>query len=653
MECKIAQYQISLLVDGELEEASREALLQHIEQCEACSSYLEQAMEIDNASKELFGQDADMDYSPAIAKIMDAVKEEQVYTKKRLPKVKSLVAVACITLLILCIPIQNKTVLAYMNDVVKGLIIRQQDLLIEIEQRNPSKTYEEPGGIPIREKVAKKTFRTAEEVISTVYNTEKKPCLPPYIPTGFEFDMATYGKHDDKTTDDFYVESTYIRSNSASALEDRMIVNLEYKKSNIFISGYKKIIEANEEAKEILADEEKGVLIKSNTSDAFDFYDAMFILNKHGVVLNIKYRPLKGNGSAEADIRQVSEALIKQLKQEIPEEMEEVTSVSEVIESKDETEFYNKIAALDDRILKMNAMPEGYKFYRGSFISNPKENAPNSLSSDYRSLYKNGDSLLDISMYLYTHTEKDSDFPAYYPAEIIERKSLEGYTMKVYKERKNNQGLTNRAIALDLPDYATVLILHSMASEQKLLSYEALEQTAKDIITDLKKQSAIKLTLAAANRIKVYDSLAQLANSEELKQNKLIVPSYIPESYQFERAKYDYALKGYRLQVGRSASTLKANEFGSTVSISVGKHAMYDSYSYLKDYEMTNLKVAGVPGRLISGIQSINEQIDARVLILEMTIPGKDQTLKIISMFDINETPSEAEMIKIAESILN
>ncbi len=650
MECKIAQYQISLLVDRELEEVSREALLRHIEQCEACSSYLEQAMEIDSMSKELLGQDADMDYSPAIAKIMDAVKEEKIYFTKRRSKVKALVAVACITLLLLFIPIHNKTVLAYMNDVVKSLVIRQPDLLIEIEQRSPStKGYEEPGGVPIREKLAKKTFRTAEEVVSNVYKIEKKPCLPPFMPSGFEFDMATYGKHDDKTTDDFYVESTYIRPNMASSMEDRMIINLEYKKNNIFISGYKKIIEDNEEAKEILADGEKGALIKSNSSTTFDFYDAMFILNKRGVVLNIKYRLLKGNGSGEADITQVADALIKQLKLEVSEQSPQINNVSEVIESKDEAEFYNKIAALDDRILRTTPMPEGYKFDSGSFINNPKEIAPSSLSSDYRSIYKNGDSLLDISMYLYTHTEKDSDFPAYYPAEIIERKSLEGYTMKIYKENKNNLGLTSRVIALDLPDYATVLLLRSTASQQELLSYEVLEQTAKSIISDLKKQSAIRHTLAAANRIRVYDSLEQLANSEELKQNGLTIPSYIPKNYQFERAKYDYTRKGYQLQLSKSSSSL----IGSTISISAGKHAMYDSYSYLKDYKMTNLKVGEAPARLISGIQPINEQIDARVLVLEMNIPDKDQTLKIISMFDINATPSEAELIEIAESILN
>lgn len=652
MECKNAEYWISLHLDGTLDTETEKLLFEHIETCTHCNEYLVQSLEVHTLSKELLGSES-IGAPPDSLQIIDAIKRENVVIKTRKSRFKPAIIAAGLVFLLLLIPINSKIVLAHVNDWVRSLIIRQPGLVMMVEDRDLASSKVTPGGkvTYTYPKVMGKYLNTPEEVLDIVYHAENKPCLPEYMPEDFEFDHAFYGKHKDQSSDDFYIESYYLKDNGPTNSRDTISVMLNYMKPGHTVSGYKLGISEDEQAKELSAADEKGILVMKTEEGGLKTYYAYFILNKQGVKLEIRYNPKKEAGNVEEDIARIAEPLLQRIKKEVPENVVKSVNVSDVIESNNEEEFFNRITSMDDRIVKPDNIPEGYAFNRGTFIDNPKEIDMLSLSSDCYITYKKENASLSIDMRLHTHTEKDSDFETSNYGEITQREALAGYVMKTYKDNMNSQGLINgRTLSVDLPDYALSLSVNSTGP--MVVDKQELKRILADLVEDVKQKAKPRAILNLGRKIKLYDNLKQLSDSDEIKKNHFVLPSYLPENSDFYRAKY--VDQGYILQYNkRLQASFSGKRIQPIITISMRKSDIPHSSFYTGKQETTFTKVAGQDASIITRqYEARSEKLVIKEMILDVDLHDKGFALSITQTFNGDETATDTEIIKIAESIL-
>lgn len=658
MECKSAEYWISLYLDGALDEATEKLLFEHIEACESCRTYLEKEMEMHEQIRGLFNEKLPIgDISSS--KIMDDIYKENVAFKARRLRLIPAVIVAVFALAILLIPINSKTVLAHGIDMARRLIVRQAGVVMMVEDAKTAQINPPVGGQVIYDHVDVKSLETPEEVIDMVYNAEKKPCLPEYMMEDYKFDHAIYGKHHDETGDDFYIESYYIKQGKSDLSREYVTVNLSYKKLGIFPGGFRRTISENEQAKEIAAGDEKGLLIIANEDPAWESYSAgfrtyhaFFILSKQAAELEVTYKSKADISSVEADIVKIAEPLLERIRKEVPENKGEAKNVSKVYESDKEDEFYNKITGLDDRIVKVRNIPEGYNFTQSLFIDNPKKIEIYSLPSEYYVNYKKESTNLIISMQLHTHTEKDSDFAVETYGEVIKRETLDGYIMKIYKESVNDIGNINgRSMSIDMPDYAISITIRSTGAEGQLMKEQEMKSILAGITEDIKLKAAKRQTVSLGRKIKLYDNLQQLKDSVEIKQNGFVIPAYIPENSDFLKA--SYVDDSYMLQFGkRVAKVNPGKRIQPVITIEMRKSDMPRSYPFADQEDTKDVIVAGRDAYIFTKISNANAEVRLRHVRFHADLIDEGFSLTITEMLNADEEVNETELIKIAESII-
>lgn len=642
MECKIAQYWISLYLDNDLEEEAAERLFEHIDGCEACRDYMEKSMEMHQITKEAFDISG-IDHSHNIQSIMEDVRNQNVSFQSRKKNWSAIFVASALVLLILVTPIKNKVVLAHVNEWVKSLTIMQKDVVIEVETRDDSYITSRPDGRVIKEKVDKQYFKTAEEFQAVAKTTENKPCIPPYMLPDFSFEYGIYGKHDDKMITDFYFETFYIKQSNTSPT-DSILVKLNYLKPDGQICGHKSYISESEKAMEVEVDGEKGVIIKRGLNTTYDTYETLFILNKYGVTVEIAYKVVDKNKDIASEIVSIAEPLIQQIKKEVPEVIPQIKSVSKVIESSSEAEFQTSIAGIDDRIVRIDSIPEGYLFEKGIFIDNPKEITADSLSSDYVCVYAKGQQKLTVTLQLYTHTTIGSDFLTYSYGEVEKREVLGEYTLKIYKDRPSRDKATgSRMIGIDLPDYAINLNIRCHGEQDELMPLEDMKVLAEAIIEETKKQASKRQSISIGAKVKAFDSIKDFISSEDIQKADMPIPTYIPRNERFMRAKYDQY--GYLLQLERATPDL-------TTTIRVAKDDLFHQLFGLEDQQLSKVMLSGEEASIVIGRRKHHNGSYEKEVTLKIRLKEKGLTLAISQTFLDDEEVSTKEVIRIAQSML-
>jgi hypothetical protein len=317
MECKLAEYWISLYLDDMLEDETAEKLFEHIDICESCSSYISMASKSHSMTKAMF-EEVDIESSISSSTIMSQIKEEEISFSGKRPRNKASIIAVILILAILFAPINSKPVFAYVNGWVKSLIIRQSDLYIKYdteELESISKSTEEQ---IIYHNVEKEYYTSEQEFIKAASAITSRPCLPPYMLPDYRLEYAAYGKHDDSTYYDYYFESFYTKKDDDSLNKEGITVKLSYMKNNKAPQGIIRQIAEDEQVMEVTACGETGVIHEKyiRLFSNHPYYEATFILSKYSVELQITYGINNNSDAAVGDIIKIAEPLIQQIKEE-------------------------------------------------------------------------------------------------------------------------------------------------------------------------------------------------------------------------------------------------------------------------------------------------------------------------------------------------
>lgn len=640
VDCKIVRYWINLFIDGQLDEESKIKMLEHINECTQCKDYFDTCLEVDDCAKEIF-REKEFDGGKIKDNIMENITNKNLYPKKKFNRKKTAMWTAAIAGILFFV-LTNDTVMAFMNQWVKSLTIIKPGIRISVEdgdiKKKEIKSHEKWSMV----KSETKTFYSEAELNKDVYDVEKKPVLPSYLPDRFVFDRAFYEKFINEPTSDFKIDSYFKRENKEMKQIEYIQTEINYKKKGVFISASKKYTRSNEEATVVEVNGEDGILIRKEDEDGFKTYDLEVIYNKYAANVRVRYTGYGEDETIEKEVTKICAALLKQISEEVPENKNKVdlVDVSDLIESTDEEEFYNKISNLDDRIVSLDCIPSGYEFKKGYFVDNPKKAESYSLHSHLTSEYIKGNTTLSIMINYFINANKDCDLDTYIYGEFKRGEQLLGYDMLVYQDREIKNGNIERAISVSLPDYATTVSVQSIGLKEELLSKKEIEKIIENIIKDIKKQGEKRETVDVEKHTKVYGSIDELKGSREIKEKGLTVPTYIPEGYEFLHGKY--ADNGYSLVLGGQ----KEEE----ICINMRVDDMLDGIDHREIYSVKEANVLGYKGHIIK--EKSYKSDDKDQIALEVELPDKYYTIEISQEANAGETISEEKLIKIAESMI-
>lgn len=644
MECKVARYWISIYMDKELEQETEKKLFKHIDRCKECSRYFQQSLDINEEIEELFKLE-ECNSDKIKSEILNGINKEE----RRHKKTRNIAVCAAILIAILVtIPINGKTVIAYVNDWAKSFTIRKPGLIIKIDNIENQTTSNATVGDWAKVKTDKKIYYSIEDLNKNVYKVEKKPCVPSYLPKQYEFKYALYEKHLGIDLGSFDITTYFERENNQNDNEEYMSVQISYDAKDIASKSVKYYTDKNEEAKAVKIDGEEAIIIRRIAGDGHKFYKLHCILNTHLAEIEVKYKNYKENSIAEEEMIQVADRLVKQIKEEVPEkENIKPLNISEITEAYSEKEFYDKVYNLDDRIVKIDSIPEGYKFEKGIFINNPKEKF--NISSDYHSSYIKGDSKINIEINYYNYTNKGSDFLTYQIGEVEKRESLLGYEMKLYKERERLENLVN-AISITLPDYSMVINISITESEDKILKIEDMKKIAEDIINKVKKKASKRKFVSKGRYVKTYDSVEHLKESSHIAAGGFVVPTYQPQGYEFMRAYYTKSPNRYLLQFIEKRKSFDSGKKIISISEMVGDITDVHDGKYVSYIDEIN--VLGNKGYIIKERYKTSDILVINKIRIEIEVPQKNHLIEVEMSYYGNEEELKNEIIQIAESML-
>ncbi|WP_432405398.1 anti-sigma factor family protein [Wukongibacter sp. M2B1] len=641
MECKTARYWMSIYIDKELEVETENKLFKHIDECEECSIYFQQFFELNNQIEQLFKLE-ECNSDKIRAEILKSIENER--KKQRRKRVYSKLAICAVILIgiLMTIPINGKTVLAHVNDWAKGFIIREPGLIIKVENRDNKKTKDLSSKTYSKLKVDENMYYSTEELNEKIYKVEKKTCLPPYLPTGYEFKYALYEKYFKIDSGSFSITTYFERDNIDTNTKEYMNIQISYDGVNTSSQSVKYYTDINKDAKPIKIDGENAILIKEKTEEVYKTYKLYCIMNSPSAKVEVQYKSHKVNSNVEEEITKVANELVKKIKKEVPENNIKPRNISEVIKSYSEKEFYDEVYNIDDRIVKIDFIPEDYKFDWGTFINNPKEEF--NIPSDYNSCYIKGDSRINIEINYYNYTNLDSDFPSNQIGEVEKRESLLGYEMKLYKERKSLAKYI-RSISITLPDYSMVIKINTQGSKDEILELEDMKKISVNIIEKVHKRATKTKTVRNGNYTRNYDSVKHLRESSKIVYNGFVVPSYKPKGYEFMRAKYTNTPNRYLLQFIQIREASDSESKLISISEKVGDITSVRDSRYVSSIEETT--ILGYKGYIV---KEKSEEYDS--IELQIGVAEKNHLIQVkISHYE-SEEGLEDELVKIAKSML-
>lgn len=653
MECKVARYWISLYIDKELDNETETKLLEHINKCKECNIYFKRALDMAENIEKLFNIE---EYSSEriCTQIMSNIKAEKKSYEKKTRYKKLAICAAVLIGLLLTVPIDGKTAFAHVNDWAKSFVIRKPGLTIKVEDIDKAPDRKPTNGTHIKPQISKKTYYSTKDLIENVYVVENKPCLPEYLPPGYEFKYAKYEKYLNENLGDFDIRVRFERKSLAENTSERMDIIIYYKNENSFNKGAIYFTDDHREAKAVEIDGEDAILTREKSRNGLSIYRLAYIMTKYPVKIRVHYMGHREGSIVEEEIIKTSNELVKQIQKEVPKNNKEdieYKSISELIESVDENEFYDKIYKLDDRIVKIDNIPEGYKFNSGSFINNPKEKS--NISSDYHAIYKKDNSTINIKIDYYNYTNRDSDFPSYQIGEVEKREDLLGYEMKVYKERKDITD-TIRAISITLRDYSMVININTKGSKNEIINDEDIKKIAIEIIGKVKQAAEKRKFVDREKYIKTYDSVEHLKGSPRIVSKGFVVPTYKPKGYEFMRV--NYTNNGYMLQfIGKRNSSDSENKLVPVITISekVGDITQTRDGKYVSSID--KITILGYEGYVVKEEQKYPTKEKVKIMNkirLELEVPQKNHLIEASIFYHEGEEGFKDELVKLVESML-
>jgi len=644
MECKTARYWMSIHIDKELEVETEKKLFKHIDECKECNTYFQQSLELDDKIEQLF-ESEECNSKKIKAAVLKKIENEGKKQKKKRLYSKFAICAVILFGMLTTIPINGKTVLAHVNDWAKSFTIRKPGLIIKVENRDNETTKDLSKETPEKLKVDENTYHSIEDLNEKVYRVEKKTCLPPYLPAGYEFKYASYEKYFKTYPGSFSITTYFERNNIDTNTKEYMNIKIIYAGVNIISQSAKYYTDINTEAKSIKIDGEDAILVKERTEEGYKTYKLYCIMNAPSAKVEVEYKGYKENSIVEEEIIKVANELVKKIKEEVPENNIKPENISEIIEFNSEKEFDDKVYNIDDRIVKINSIPEDYEFNKGIFINNPKE-GPN-IPSDYHSFYIKDDSKINIEINYYNYTNFNSDFLTYQIGEIEKRESFLGYEMKLYKERERLEKRV-RAIDITLPDYSMVIKINTEGSKDEILEIKDMKKIAADIIKKVQKKATKTKSVMTDTYDKTYDSVEHLKESSRIAYNGFVVPSYKPKGYEFMRANYRSRSRRYLLQfIHISKASDSENKFPNLISITekVGDITNVRDSRYVSSIEETT--ILGYKGYIV---KEKFKQFDS--IKLQIEVARKNHLIQVqISHYE-SEDGLEDELVKIAKSML-
>lgn len=647
MECKVVRYWISLYIDNELENETENELFKHIDECKDCNTYFQQSLDVNEEIENVF-RSVECNSERIKANILSNIKSKDKKNNRKIKYSKLAICAAILVGIIISVPINGKTVIAHVSDWAKSFTIRKPGLIIKVEDIDNERTIHSGNKILVDIETEENFYFSIKDLNEKVYMVEKKTCLPPYFPEGYSFKYAKSERTLDSDLGSFDITTYFERDNKEINAKEYLNIKIKYKDRTTISQSFKYFTNINKEAKAIKIYGEDAVIIKERSGDGYKIYELHCIMNAHSSKIEIEYKSYKENSVAEEEIMKVASELVKQMKKEVPEKsMKDIKyrDISEIIEGDNEKEFYDDIHSLDDRIVKIESIPDGYRFDKGIFVNNPKEKF--NIPSDYNSSYIKEDSKINIGINYYNYTDVGADFFSYQIGEIEKREPFVGYEIKLYKERESLESLI-RAISITLPDYSMTININTKGSEVDVLEIEDMKNIAADIIEKVKHTATKTEKVRRDVFRKTYDSVKHLKESSQIINNGFVIPTYKPKGYEFARANYKNDPNRYLLQfVEKRKASDSEKEFLSRISIF---ERVGDITSVMDSMYVNNIEEAILFGYKGYIVKEKYKSFDSIKLQIEAT--QKNHLIEIQISHHGNDEGLKEELVKIAESML-
>ncbi|MBU5438822.1 zf-HC2 domain-containing protein [Tissierella sp. MSJ-40] len=633
MDCSQIKYLINSYVDREINQKEEELLFEHIEGCEECKKEFNQFLDIDSKTRELF-KEVEYEKEEFIEKVMNSITTEEKKNKRENRKFKFWHGLAAGLLLIILI---NNDVIAYVGEWINDIVIREAGFRISIKEGGEKAFVKEEDIEGETVEYESKDYNSLEEIIN-LEKLKNKPILPVYVAKGYNFEKGILKEYINDETSDFSF-TTYYNKITKGNKENNMSIEITYRKDGVYSATYNYLVFNDEKAKVLDLKGENGVLRVVEEKNGLKYYILNVIGKDLSADIRIWYKGYEDDNFIEKEIKNIGIALVEEIKTKAPIKPQEIKNVSEVTESENEEDFYNKIIDLDDRIVKMDFIPGGFEFIKGTFIDNT--NAPpelSELSSIFGTVYEKEDSRLDIIINYHDYTGMDSDFATLPFGEVERREKLSNNLLRIYKTEKIEEK-ESKTICVVLEDYATVISIMSTGEKEGILDLKEMKEVAAKIIDNIQKSGKKRPIIEENNKLIAFDNMEDLISSKPLKEDGLVLPTYFPKGYSYRRAKY--IDKRYMLQL--------ENKNKDILTISMERENVIIPAEGREAELQKKINILGYKGYIFKSSDSYNG-VDR--LYLEVDMTDKGMIINIDYSPYKKENINIEELIKIAESMV-
>ena len=301
----------------------------------------------------------------------------------------------------------------------------------------------------------------------------------------------------------------------------------------------------NETAKQIELSGEQGVIIKRENVEGVADYTLRLRVGGYPTEINIKYYGNKKSYS-EKELIKIGEALIRKIKAiEVnkyiktfldnsnnisEEELKAIEKVSFL--SSDQEEFFRGVKEKFNVDYELMNIPGRYEFKDGGYFS---------LSTNGRKdlvlNYAEGSTSLIINMESYGDSVGGHDF-GYMLGEVINIDKIDGYEVMGNKDKIYKDGRVRRAISLGMKEYGVSICIENMGSSDKVLTKVELQNILRELMekvyNNITKVEQDHSTVKG-NYMKSMSEFIESASS----RNNIKIPMYIPNTFNFDGARYE------------------------------------------------------------------------------------------------------------------
>ena len=328
MKCKKIKYLVSLYVDGNISGEEWAELLEHMETCQKCKDYFNEFM---NSHEQLEVIYQDEKLSDACKNnIMNEINKDATYIYEGKNNRKStykwrVVACAALIAIVMVVPINGKTVLATVSDLVSSLFIEKDGVTIGVKVKGHEKERIEGK----RVKCEKNIIYDINELKDLEKNIDR-PIIPTYMIEGYEFLEVKVQRYDE-VVEIAPIDGQIVYSLDGSYKNSIDIFFTIYKDDKYNFSTSIGYVDKDVVFKEVDILDTKGIITRYKHSDSFNgfiAYSLDIIEGKYPIDFRISSNNILNedfNGETmEKELIKIAESLLERIYNEL-EEVEDIS----------------------------------------------------------------------------------------------------------------------------------------------------------------------------------------------------------------------------------------------------------------------------------------------------------------------------------------